>query len=67
MNKIFENKKVRTLWDAEEEKWYLSIVDVIEILIGTDRPRKYCGDLKAKLKKGRKRTVRKNRTVENGC
>ena len=49
--KIFEDKKVRTLWDAEQEKWYLSIIDVIEILTGTDRPRKYWSDLKAKLKK----------------
>ncbi len=49
--KIFEDKKVRTVWDAEQEKWYLSIVDVIEILTGTDRPRKYWSDLKSKLKK----------------
>ena len=49
--KIFEDKKVRTHWDAEQEKWYLSIVDVIEILTGTDRPRKYWSDLKAKLQK----------------
>ncbi len=49
--KIFEDKKVRTLWDAENEEWYFSIVDVIEILTGTDRPRKYWSDLKAKLKK----------------
>ncbi len=49
--KIFEDKKVRTLWDAEQEKWYLSIIDVIEILTGTGRPRKYWSDLKSKLKK----------------
>ena len=49
--KLFEDKKVRTLWDADQEKWYLSIVDVIEVLTGTDRPRKYWSDLKAKLKK----------------
>ena len=49
--KIFEDKQVRTVWDAELEKWYVSIVDVIEILTGTDRPRKYWSDLKAKLKK----------------
>ncbi len=49
--KIFEEKQVRTVWDAEKEKWYISIVDVIEILTGTDRPRKYWSDLKAKLKK----------------
>jgi hypothetical protein len=48
---LFEDKQVRTLWDAEQEKWYLSIIDVIEILTGTDRPRKYWSDLKAKLKK----------------
>ena len=35
--KIFEEKKVRTLWDAELEKWYFSIIDVIEIL--TDSPK----------------------------
>lgn len=49
--KIFEDKKVRTFWDEEKEKWYLSIIDVIEILTGTDRPRKYWSDLKRKLKK----------------
>ena len=48
---IFEDKKVRTLWDAEQEKWYISIVDVIEILTNTDRPRKYWSELKVKLKK----------------
>jgi hypothetical protein len=49
--KLFEEQKVRTVWDADKELWYISIVDVIEILIGTDRPRKYWSDLKAKLKK----------------
>lgn len=49
--KLFEDKQVRSIWDAEQEKWYISIVDVIEILTGTDRPRKYWSDLKAKLKK----------------
>lgn len=48
---VFEDKQVRTVWDAGQEKWYLSVVDVIEILTGTDRPRKYWSDLKAKLKK----------------
>lgn len=49
--KLFEDKQVRTVWDAEQEKWYISIIDIIEILTGTDRPRKYWSDLKAKLKK----------------
>lgn len=48
---LFEEKQVRSVWDTEQEKWYLSIVDVIEVLTGTDRPRKYWSDLKAKLKK----------------
>lgn len=48
---LFEDKQVRTVWDAKQEKWYLSIIDVIEILTGTDRPRKYWSDLKTKLKK----------------
>ena len=47
---LFEDKKVRTLWDADQEKWFISIIDVIEILTNSDRPRKYWSDLKAKLK-----------------
>jgi hypothetical protein len=49
--KLFEQKQVRSIWNDEEEKWYFSIIDVIEALTGTDRPRKYWSDLKAKLKK----------------
>lgn len=49
--KVFEDKRVRTSWNEEEEKWYFSIIDVIEILTQTDRPRKYWNDLKTKLKK----------------
>jgi hypothetical protein len=48
--KIFEERKVRTLWDSEQEKWYFSIIDVIEILTGSPRPRKYWNALKTKLK-----------------
>lgn len=49
--KLFESKKVRTHWDEETEQWYFSVIDVIEALTGTDRPRKYWSDLKAKLSK----------------
>jgi len=49
--KLFEAKKVRTHWDEETEQWYFSVIDVIEVLTGTDRPRKYWNDLKTKLKK----------------
>jgi hypothetical protein len=47
--KLFEEKKVRTVWDADAEVWYISVIDVIEVLTGTDRPRKYWNDLKTKL------------------
>ena len=47
--KLFETKRVRTHWDADAEKWYFSVVDVIAILTETDRPRKYWNDLKTKL------------------
>lgn len=48
--KLFENKKVRTAWNEDEEEWYFSIVDVIEVLSETDNPRRYWSDLKRKLK-----------------
>ena len=49
--KLFESKKIRTLWDEQQEKYYFSIVDVIEVLTDTDRPRKYWSDLKSRLQK----------------
>ena len=48
--KLFENKKIRSNWDAEKEKWYFSVVDIIEVLTDTPRPRKYWNALKTKLK-----------------
>jgi hypothetical protein len=47
---IFEDKKVRTIWDADQEKWFISIIDAIEILTDSPRPRKYWNALKTKLK-----------------
>jgi len=49
--KLFEAKQIRSVWDETEAKWYFSIIDIIEILSGSDRPRKYWSDLKSKLKK----------------
>ena len=49
--KIFEEKKVRTVWDSETEEWYFSIVDVIAVLTDSDNPRRYWSDLKRKLLK----------------
>lgn len=47
----FENKQVRSHWDAEEEKWYFSVVDVIAVLTDSPNPRKYWSVLKTRLKK----------------
>lgn len=48
---LFEDKKIRTAWDEEQEEWYFSVVDVIAVLTGTENPRRYWSDLKRKLKK----------------
>ena len=48
--KLFEEKRIRSVWDETEEEWYFSVVDVIEILTETPRPRKYWNALKTKLK-----------------
>lgn len=47
--KLFESKKVRSQWNEQEEKWYFSIIDVIEILTGSTIPKRYWTDLKKKL------------------
>jgi DNA-damage-inducible protein D len=48
---LFEAKQIRAAWSEEDQKWYFSVIDVIEALTGTDRPRKYWSDLKTKLQK----------------
>jgi hypothetical protein len=47
--KLFESKKIRVHWDDEQEKWYFSIIDIIETLTGSSNPRRYWSDLKRKL------------------
>lgn len=49
VNKLFNNDTIRTVWDKDKEKYYISIVDMVEVLSGSDRPRKYWSDLKKKL------------------
>lgn len=48
--KLFESKKIRSSWNEEEEKWYFSVIDIIEVLTESPRPRKYWNALKTKLK-----------------
>ncbi len=55
--KLFEDKKVRTVWDSEQEKWYFSIVDVVAILTDSPDPQRYWRVLKTRLKKEGNETV----------
>ena len=47
--KLFESKKIRSHWDESEEKWYFSVIDVVEILTESSIPKRYWSDLKKKL------------------
>lgn len=49
--KLFEDRKVRSVWNAEIEKWYISIVDVVGVLTDSPNPRKYWSVLKTRQKK----------------
>lgn len=49
--KVFEDKKIRTQWDEQEEDWYFSVVDVCSVFSESKTPRNYWSDLKRKLKK----------------
>lgn len=48
---LFEDKKIRTAWDEEQEEWYFSVIDVVEVLTESPNPRKYWSVLKSRLKK----------------
>ena len=49
INKLFNNETIRTVWDKDEEKYYISIVDIVGVISGSNRPRKYWSDLKKNL------------------
>lgn len=51
INKIFNNETIRTIWDKDDEKYYISIVDIVGVLADSKEPRKYWNWLKTKLKK----------------
>jgi len=46
---MFESRRIRSQWDAEKQKWYFSVIDVIAVLTDSPRPRKYWNALKTKL------------------
>lgn len=51
VNKLFNNETIRTVWDKDKEKYYISVVDVVGILSGSENPRNYWKVLKYRLKK----------------
>jgi BRO family, N-terminal domain len=55
--KIFEDKKVRALWDEEQEKWYISVIDVIAVLTDSPNPQVYWRVMKKRLKDEGNETV----------
>ena len=50
ISKLFEDKKIRTVWDDEQEKWYFSIVDVVGVLTDSVDATAYWRKLKQRLK-----------------
>ena len=54
---LFEERKVRTVWDDQEEKWYFSIVDVCDVLTDSKDPTAYWRKLKQRLKEEGNETV----------
>lgn len=48
--KLFESKRIRSEWSETDQKWYFSVIDVIEVLTESPRPRKYWNALKTKLR-----------------
>ena len=55
--KLFEHKKIRSHWIEEEEKWYFSVVDIIEVLTGSPNPQVYWRVLKKRMKDEGNETV----------
>lgn len=55
--KLFEDKQVRSVWDEDAEKWYISIVDVVSVLTDSMDGRKYWNKLKQRLKEEGNETV----------
>lgn len=51
VNKLFNNEAIRTVWDSEHEKYFISVVDIVGILADSNEPRKYWNWLKNRLKR----------------
>jgi len=51
INKIFNNETIRTIWDKEQEKYFISVIDIVGVVAESENPRKYWSVLKTRLKK----------------
>ncbi len=59
INKIFNDETIRTVWDKDDEKYYISVIDIVGVLSGSDNPRNYWKVLKHRLKKEGNESVTK--------
>ena len=50
INKIFNNEEIRTVWDKDEEKYYISVVDIVRVLSESSNPQTYWRVMKKRLK-----------------
>ena len=57
VNKLFNNETIRTVWDKEQEKYFISVVDVVKALTNSKNPRHYWNVLKGRLKEEGNETV----------
>ena len=57
INKIFNNETIRTIWDKEQEKYFISVVDIVSVLTDSKNPRHYWNVLKSRLKEEGNETV----------
>ncbi len=57
VNKLFNNETIRTVWDNEKEKYYISVVDIVRVLTDSTNPRHYWNVLKGRLKNEGNETV----------
>ena len=57
VSKIFNSETIRTVWDKEQEKYYISVVDIVGIISESTDPRKYWNKLKQRLREEGNETV----------
>ena len=64
INKIFNNETIRTIWDKEQEKYFISVIDIVGVIAESENPRKYWSVLKTRLKKEGNETVTNCHTLK---